>query len=105
MGLGRQADVQSDLLLSWSELPRSQGQPFRPAVLARSMHQWSLRAPARRVSGLGSGFCEIGDDGDCRTLSLRRGLGLDLGLEGSGGLGLLSGMSSDGGHARQAFQQ
>jgi transposase len=28
MALGRQADVQSDLLLSWSELPRSQGHPF-----------------------------------------------------------------------------
>jgi len=28
MKLGRQADVQSDLLLSWSELPRSQGPPF-----------------------------------------------------------------------------
>ncbi len=28
MSLGRQEDRQSDLLLSWSELPRSQGHPF-----------------------------------------------------------------------------
>ena len=28
MGLGRQKDRQAELLLSWDELPRSQGHPF-----------------------------------------------------------------------------
>lgn len=28
MGLGRQADLQAKLPLSWEELPRSQGHPF-----------------------------------------------------------------------------
>jgi hypothetical protein len=30
MGLGRQTNRQSELLLSWDELPRSQGHPFYP---------------------------------------------------------------------------
>lgn len=55
--------------------------------LARSMHHTRQPAPVRRVSALDSGFGEVGEDGDCRALSGRRGVGLGLGLQGSGRAG------------------
>ena len=67
------------------------------------MHHRRALAPVRRVSVLDSSFGAVGDNGDCRALSGRRGVGLDLGLRGSGGLALLSGVASDGRHARQAL--
>ena len=52
-----------------------------------------------------SRIAEIGDGGDCRALFGGRGMGLDLGWKGSGGLGLLSVVASGGRHAWQALQQ
>lgn len=59
MSLGRQGERQSELLLSWDELPRSQGHPFYDKLQERAGPGCLDSAP-RKLSGLLPGLCERG---------------------------------------------